>query len=411
MSLRDLKIHDRTLEEIMKDIPLSFKIMMAAGLLFIAMTLVYVPYVYVTFGEEDEFVPPLAIQGLKNNVIGTLDPSIAYDGKKHMMAFTAATIEGRNLDSIRTEIFIARDRRPPRCITWTQTNVPFETKAETIIGPDGRTPVAKGFWRIETPSLVYDPDDPGKEWKLYAYKYFWAGKTDLARLYGAIVYRYSASPDMPNSWSTEQWVFGASENAPPFPYSQIVQTHLSRLHPSLQNIYFYSRPSVVYVDKTLVMTLSAFVKGKMTPDRVIMIASKDHGRTWHYLGTPLQDTMLPQIKAGDSTYTLLQGATLLLDRGVPYLAAVLGNDRTEGRGTFVFGFDNISAASLAKDSAGNPLLLNHIPLSSELPTNVGGGFAAFNEDCTESGLISAEMSGVRRRYSVFRTEQPLLPRP
>ena len=409
MSLRDVKIHDKTLEEIMKDIPLSFKIMMFTGLLFIAMTIVYVPYVYFTFGDEKDIVPPLVIHGLDKDIVGTLDPSIAYDGKQHIMAYTAATAPNGNFADVKTEIFIARDRRIPRCTSWSQANIAFPTKAVTIIGPDGQTPVAKGIWRTETPSLVYDPDDPGKEWKLYAYKYFWAGKTDLARLYGTIVYRYASDPGSVNAWSTEEWVFGASEQAPPFPYAQVVQTKLSTLHPSLQDVYFYSRPSVVYIDKTLVMSLSAFVAGKQTPDRVIVIASKDHGRTWHYLGTPLQDSMLPDIKNDTDKYTTLQGATLLLNAGVPYLAAVFGNRRTDGDGTFIFGFDNISSASLIKDSNGKPLLLNHIPLSSALPTNVGGGFTAFNDNCTESGVITAEMSGVRRRFSIFRTEQPLLP--
>ena len=410
MSLRDIKIYDKTLEEILKDIPMSFKIMMVAGLSFVAFTIIYVPYVYFTFGDKNDVIPPLVIQGLDRNVIGTLDPSVAYDGDHLFMAYTAASLQSAQVSDIKTEIFIARDRRLSRCTSWSQSNIPFPAKAVTIIGPDGQTPVDKGFWRIETPSLVYDPDDPGKEWKLYAYKYFWSGKTDLARLYGAIVYRYASNPDIEASWSTEQWVFSASEQSPPFPYSQIVQTKLSQLHPSLANVYFYSRPSVVYIDKTLVMSLSAFVKGKQTPDRIVMIASKDHGQTWHYMGTPLQDTMLPAIKTETGKYTLLQGATLLLSDGMPYLSAVFGNSKTEGDGSFIFGFDNISAASLAKDQNGNPLLLNHIPLSSEVPTNVGGGFAAFNEGCTQSGVIAAEMSGVRRRYSIFRTEASLLPK-
>ncbi len=406
-----MKIYDKTLQEILRDIPLPFKIMMVAGLLFIAMTIIYVPYVIVTFGDKEDFVPPLQVDGLKKENIGILDPTISFDGEKHFMTYTAVSKPASGSQAIRTEVFIAREKRFLQCTRWIQTTLPFPTKGETIIGPDGSTPVASGFWRIETPSLVYDPDDKGKEWKLYAYKYFWAGKTDLARLYGAIVHRYTSDPADPDGWSTEEWVLGSGAQSPPYPYSQIVQTNMADLHPSLTDVYFYARPSVVYIDKTLVMSLSAFVMGKQTPDRVVVIASKDHGRTWHYLGTPLRDTMVPQIKTDTGSYSLLQGATLVLHQGVPYLAAVLGNARIEGAGTFIFGFDNISAGSLIKDDKGHPLLLNHIRLSSQLPTNVGGGFAAYHDSCTGSGVISAEMSGILRQYSIFRTEKPLLEKP
>ena len=406
-----MKIYDKTLSEILQDIPLPFKIMMVAGLLFIAATIIYVPYVIATFGDKEAFVPPLVIENMTGNTVGVLDPAVAFDGRRHFMAYTAVNPPLGNAQDLRTEIYFAYDKQPTNCTTWRQISTPFPTRGETLIGPDGKTPVASGIWRIETPGLVYDPDDKGKEWKVFAYKYFWAGRTDLARLYGAIVYRYTADPLKADGWSTEQWVLSAGAQSPPFPYSQIVETKLSDLHPSLADVYFYARPSVVYIDKTLVMTLSAFVMNKQTPDRIIMIASKDHGRTWHYLGTPLRDAMLPAIKTDAGDYNVLQGASLLLNNGVPYLAAVFGNDRIGAAGSFVFGFDNISKASLAADKTGNPLLLNHIRLSSALPTNVGGGYAAFDDACAQSGVITSEMSGIRRSYSIFRTEKPLLPLP
>lgn len=405
-----MKIYDKTLSEILQDIPVPFKIMMLAGILFIIATIIYVPYVIVTFGDKGDFVPPLVIENLDQETVGMADPAIAFDGTRHFMAYTGVRPSLKVAQDVRTEIFFAYDKKPNNCITWRQISTPFPTKQETIIGPDGKTPVASGIWRIETPGLVYDPDDKGKEWKIFAYKYFWAGKTDLARLYGAIVYKYTSNPMKLDGWSTEQWILSASPQSPPFPYSQIVETKLSDLHPSLADVYFYARPSVIYIDKTLVMSLSAFVMNKQTPDRIILLASKDHGRTWHYLGTPLRDSMLPGIKTDTGSYSLLQGASLLLQDGVPYLVAVFGNKRIEAAGSFVFGFDNISKGVLIADKAGNPLLLNHIRLSSALPTNVGGGYAAYSDFCVKAGVIASEMSGIRRRYSLFRTSDPLLPR-
>lgn len=408
-----MKIYDKTLPEIFQDIPLSYKIMMVCCALFIALTIVYVPYVYVTYGDKDKTVPPLLIDGHEPGVLGNLDPSIAFNGRQHALAYTALSTPNVNTSDLRTEVFLAVARNMGKCVRWRHSSIPFATRAETLIGPDGSTPVTRGFWRIETPALVYDPDDKGKEWKLYAYKYFWAGKVDLARLYGAIVYRYTSDITGSITWSTEEWILGAGEQSPPFPYSQVVQNNLDTLDPSLKSVYFFSRPSVVYVDKTIVMSLSAFVKGKQTPDRIIMIASKDHGKTWHYLGTPLRHDMIggitTEINGQKQNYTLLQGASLILQDGIPYLAAVLGNKDIESNGTFIFGFDNISSASLIKDAKGGPALLNYIPLNSGIPTNVGGGYATYHQSCKETGLITSEMSGIRRTYSIFRTDKPALP--
>lgn len=408
-----MKIHDKTLPEIFKDIPLSYKIMMALGALFIALTIVYVPYVYFAYGQKKNVVPPLSIDGHESSVLGILDPSIAFNGKQHALAYTALSAPNIDARDLRTEVFLAAARNAGKCVRWRHSSIPFANRAETIIGPDGVTPVTSGFWRIETPALVYDPDDKGKEWKLYAYKYFWAGKVDLARLYGTIVYRYTSDISGAIQWSTEEWVLSASEESPPFPYSQVVQNRLDVLHPSLKEIYFYSRPSVINIDKTLVMSLSAFIKGKQTPDRIILIASKDHGKTWHYLGTPLRHNMLDgittKIKNKEQKYTLLQGASMVVHDGIPYLAAVLGNETIESNGTFIFGFEDISTGRLIQDSKGGPALLNHIPLNSVIPTNVGGGFATYDQACKETGLIMSEMSGIRRAYSIFRSDKPVLP--
>lgn len=408
-----MKIYDKTLPEIFKDIPLSYKIMMVCSVLFILLTIFYVPYTYVTYNNKSKFVPPLNVEGHESTVLGIMDPSIAFNGQYHALAYTALSAPNNEAQDLRTEVFFAPAKNPGKCIKWRHTSIPFASRAETIVGPDGITPVTSGFWRVETPALVYDPDDKGKEWKLYAYKYFWAGRVDLARLYGTIVYRYTDNIAGVVKWSTEEWILSASEQSPPFPYSQVVQNRLDALHPSLKDVYFYSRPSVVYIDKTLVMALSAFIKGKQTPDRIVMIASKDHGKTWHYLGTPLSQEMITGMKTDTDgqaqTYSLLQGANLVLQNGIPYLAAVLGNDRIESNGTFVFGFDNISAGSLIKRADGKPALINHIQLNSAIPTNVGGGFATYDQSCKEAGLIISEMSGIRRAYSIFRTEKPVLP--
>jgi len=46
---------------------------------------------------------------------------------------------------------------------------PFFAKAHKL----GSSAI-QGMWHHEVPTLVYDPDDPGREWKVFWHKYFFA---------------------------------------------------------------------------------------------------------------------------------------------------------------------------------------------------------------------------------------------
>jgi len=400
-----MRIYDKDLKEIYTDVPWQYKIVIWAGLAFIALTIIYVPYVYYNLGKHEEKPTVLFIPNKPKYVLGILDPSIAYNGNNFFLAHTVvlkSDLEENNF--IPTEVRIAA--ASGLCHSWSMLTGGFSTRTEEIIGPDAKTPVKKGVWRVETPSLVYDPNDKGREWKLYAYKYFWAQDVPLARLYGVIVYKYASEEDIVGGkWSNEEWALSASDQAPPYPYNQIVKSYLNKLSPALSDVYFYARPSVINIDDTLVMSLSAYIKGRDTPDRIVMIASKDHGKTWHYLGTPLKHDDVPAVK---EKMTTLQGATLIVYNKQPYLAAVLGNADVIATGTQILGFSNISKATLMTDkTTGKPVILNQIPLQSTL-TKIGGGFATYNDSC-KSGLITAERSGDSGRYEIFETRRLPLP--
>jgi hypothetical protein len=400
-----MRLYDKTLKEIYGDVPWQFKIVIWAGLAFIALTIIYVPYVYYNLGKHEVRASVLSIPNKPKYILGALDPSIAYNGHNFFLAHTVV-LQSDIADNsfIPTEVRIAVGSN--YCHSWGMLTGGFVTRAEEIIGPDAKTPVKKGVWRIETPTLVYDPDDKGREWKLYAYKYFWAQDVPLARLYGVIVYKYASEENiLSGKWSSEEWALSASEESPPYPYNQVVKATLNKINPALADVYFYSRPSVINIDNTLVMSLSAYVKGRDTPDRIIIIASKDHGKTWHYLGAPIKHDDVPAIK---EDMTTLQGGTLIVHNKQPYLAAVFGNDKVAATGTQIFGFSNISKATLLNDQVtGKPMILNYIPLHSRL-TKIGGGFATYNDAC-KSGVITAERSGDSGRYEMFQTQRLPLP--
>jgi hypothetical protein len=279
-----------------------------------------------------------------------------------------------------------------------------------------------GTWRAETPTIVYDPDDRGREWKLFAYKYFWTGDPadamEVAHRFGVIAYKYTS--DLNKDWSTEQWLFSPAPGSPPAPYGQMVLLQLSRLDPSLQNIASYARPSAVYKNGTLVLTLSAFTKGELepehkdgympphmqalTPDQIIMIASSDHGNSWRYVGTVLQKSDLPGMaKKGALPFTQIAGATLLEQNGQVYLAASLGNEQQRGAGTFILGFDNFFSGTLRRDpETGKPLILNEIPLK-KVSGAVGGGMAAYNDACGKNGVLQTQQVGTTLHFQINKT--------
>lgn len=387
-----MKIYGQDLRAVFGQVPWQYKIVIVVGVIFVASLLVYLPYQLLSAVTRAPQPAPLQI--LSQASAGMLDPSLAYDPvrRRVLMAYVAEELDA----TFRVRLAQASGQD---CQRWLGMEGGFEARRDEILAPDSQTVFRTGSWRIETPALVYDPDDHGREWKLYAYKYFWPENPDhklkIAQHYGMIVYKYATDPD--KGWSSEQWLFSPGVDYPPAPYDQMVLLKLNDLHPSLKDIVAYSRPSVVYKDGALVMTLSAFT-GAATPDRIIMVISRDHGRSWAYAGTPL--------RAGESQgYPVLAGATLVEQAGKVYLAAVLGDSVRSGQGTFIFGFDDLFRGRLQREAKTDaPVLLKQIPLHSAAPGPRGGGFAAYSEACPD-GLLTGEQSATAPRFQIFRTYQ------
>ncbi len=288
------------------------------------------------------------------------------------------------------------------CSDWVErTEGGIDGKNDDILAPDGQTVLRSGAWRAETPALVYDPDDHGREWKLYAYKYFWTpdprDAMQVARRYGLIVYKYASNPF--EEWSAEQWLFSPAPGYPPPPYEESILLHLNRLDPSLQNVTAYARPSVIYKGGALVMTLSAFTGDTELPDRIIMIVSLDHGNSWRYAGTVLQQSDLAAL----DPEARLAGATLVEQGGQVYLAAILGVEKQHGAGTFIFGFDDFSKGLLQRDAKGAPAVLHQMPLPLGGQGSIGGGAAAYNDACN-SGMLVTEQVGNSANFQIYHTK-------
>jgi hypothetical protein len=397
-----VKIHGQNLSDVLRRIPWQYKIVCAAGAAFILMAIVQVPRMLagMTLLPPEPPFKPVQISGGGAAPQGALDAAIARNPaeSRAWMAYTAQKPSAHPAGEMEVRLASAKIHKEG-CPVWKALpGALFISKPDTLLAPDGQTPLRAGAWQAETPALVYDPDDPGRAWKAYAYKYFRAGTrdmTEVARRYGVISYRYAAKPEGP--WSVEQWLFSAAAGYPPPPYEQLVQLHLSRLSPQLMDVVAFARPSVVYRKRMLAMTLSAFTAagGTAALDRVVMIVSLDHGNSWRYAGAVLRRSALPK------PYTQIMGASLVQHGGEVYLAAALGDDRQRGQGTFIFGFDDFASGTLSHDAAGLPAVLRHLPLP-EPAGAIGGGAAAYAEPC--GGLMQSAQVRSTPSFQLYQTK-------
>lgn len=407
-----MKIYGKNLPEILAEMPWQLKIIVMVGMMWIPFALIHATYIFSTIGKS--LIKPGMVNfgGAPINA-SVADPSLVAtpDQKNVYMALTIIThFEDKNNRDGRWApgIHIASSRQP--CKVWTYVGTAAPATHEVVIGPDGVNPLdpdsPEANWWLEQPSLVYDPGDPGREYKLYYYKYLWLDNDEkskaLSRIYGMIAYRYAMSPDM-RQWSQEQWIFSAKAKTadfhgnPPDPYNSLIQYHLDDFDPSLKDMWFYSRPSVALYQGVLYMTLSGFTQSGMTPDRVILLNSPDHGRTWHYVGKILDAADAAKM----GPYTKLGGGTLIEKGGKIYFSAVLGDAKVEADGAFVIPFDDIAKAALQRDKNGAPVVINHIGRVSVKPSNLGGGYAAYSDAC--KGVYVSEFSGLKQNIHIFQT--------
>ncbi len=397
-----MKLYGKTLREIFALLPFQYKAVTVIGVVFIFYTFFYVYGVAHRNLNKPRKIYAIKVVNKPENLSGMLDPSIAYNFKKNelLMAYTAS-YDASSMRHVR----LASGSKG-KCTSWIYKGNGFEGKSYSLLKTDAETVFRNGVWRIETPSIVYDPDDEGKEWKLFAYKYFWSPSDDIgtaveiAKHYGMIVYKYASEAN--KEWSAEQWLFSPAPNYPPQPYQRMVKLHLNKLHSDLSGVTSYSRPSVVYKDGYLLMALSAFTN-KETPNRIVMIASPDHGQSWIYLGSPIAESDVLNIE----NYTRLAGATLMQKKDNVYLSAVFGDENTRNRQTYIFEFSNINKAKLKRRQDNKLKVVNEIDYTQSISGTIGGGFSAYNEACEDSFFIAEQNAG-NRSFKIFKSHKSLI---
>jgi hypothetical protein len=393
-----MKIYGKTFGEVYNILPWTYKTVIVVGFAFIAFVVIHT--ISLLFIGDPQKVPAAFIFPGEDNNASFYDPAIAADPVmgRVWMAFSSIQPVVHAEAAVAPAVRLAFSEAPCKLWQLLPPSAGLRASNDSVVAPDGETTIAAGVWRYETPAVVFDPDDPGQEWKFYAYKYLWTADQNFqaARRYSVIVYSSAAKPEL--GLSAEKWMFSAKADYPPAPYADLVAVKLDSLDPSLADVTMYTRPSALYVNGVILMSLSAFTD-KQAPDRVIMISSSDHGKTWQYMGTPL--TAADAARVG--SYTHLGGATLLRQGERIYLSAVFGDAQVAGMGTYVFSFDDIMHGSLKRDEkTGAPVTVQYMPRHSLQPTDVGGGYAAYTDACP-FGMLTGEHSGVRKMFKLFKT--------
>jgi hypothetical protein len=209
---------------------------------------------------------------------GIYDPSIEYD-QNGTGWMTYSPVEAP--EYVHTHLAKSIDNGK----TWTYVKTINQAINGTII-LENETEI-NGVWRHEVSTIVNNPDDSGKEWKIFWHKYFtippYEAENRLFQ-YGWIAYKYAPHPTGP--WSEEIPLFGAGI-FPPKPYDTVID--LSGLHEDLNEFVVYSEPGSIVVDDILYLSLNGHViKNGQNIGKTILISSADHGNTWQYVNTLLE---------------------------------------------------------------------------------------------------------------------------
>ena len=349
--------------------------------------------------------PYLVIRG-ENGRHGVYDPSLAYDkeNNKSFMVYSSIITEKDNriitqftkknpYDGISINLAVSEDSGT----TWNKENVVFQTKSGEVISEKQTQEIfargTKGMWRYEQPTIIHTPKDIGKEWKVYAYKYFWDDNFKNARNQGIIVYKYASNPL--GEWSDEIRLFGANNKYPLKPYNDNVAIKLNKLSKDLNGINFYSDPSAVYAGGIIFMSLTGYVDG-LTPEKTILISSTNYGKSWSYMGTIL-DRNDAQYFGNDSS--LLSNSTLIMQNNKLYLSIVYGDWQVKGKGFAIMAFSDLIKGQIKRDD-GEPEIIIDQPAFENFLSFPGISKIAYNENLQDLGVLMPQVN--RESGTVFR---------
>lgn len=334
---------------------------------------------------------------------GVADPSIEYDQNGiGWMAYSAVDGTGK-FSHVSTHLAKSTDHGK----TWAYVST-INPSTRDMLYPTLPVMIKKygskieGTWFQEVCTLVHDPNDPGKEWKLFWHKYFMRPKLGAAgRMlqYGWIAYKYASDPA--GGWSEEIPLFGAGI-FPLKPYK--ARFNLNKLHPDLAEFVTYTEPGSLIKDDVLYLTLQGhIIKGKTNIANIILIASHDHGKTWKYVST-----LLKHEDAHDFGGIWFSASSLVEEGGRVFLFACPEDPKSKfrhHRGTVIFEFDDITRGKLKRNKKGNLIVHKYLK-----PSLTSGGQSDYDQQNTYGGIVMFQLNfaAYPKVYQIFNTKGRML---
>lgn len=318
---------------------------------------------------------------------GAFDPSIQYgrDGRTGWMVYSALGGTIRPSNPFVASTLLARSTDNGRSWTYVQTiNSPIDT-IQSVKGKE-----LEGIFKYEVPTLVYHPEDRGREWKLFTHKMFWSPKgRKTAKVNGVtyafkgnrhsagwITYRYASDPA--GDWSEEVELVS-------FPPGSPAAVDLRELSGDFRKVRGYSEPGSLSKDGVLYLSLSAYSRRKKD-QFIFLIDSRDGGRTWNYVGK-----LLDMKDAKALGYDFLLASDMAEENGRVYLIVTPGDKKIPYRGAMVIRFDDLAGGTLRRDGDGKLIVVKHVEPAEYLSPR-GAGPATYDAANTNGGIVMGQVA-------------------
>jgi hypothetical protein len=340
--------------------------------------------------------PELTIRG-DDAPNGIYDPSVEY-GRDGTGWLAYSAVKAGPDGEVHTRIARSDDRGR----TWTRVADVNRPAPVAVRLPNGIS--VNGRWWHEVPTLVHDPDDRGRAWKLFWHRYVarmpHRNPDDRLFAFGWIAYRHAPSPAGP--WSDEVALIGAG----PFPLApHATRFKIGDLHPALERYIVLTEPGSLYHRGVLYLSLQAArapQPGRAEHD-IVLIASDDHGERWRHVAVVLE---AGEARAfGGDFFT---GSSLVVEDGRTFLLLSLelhGKPSLQHRGTVVFEFADIGRGTLKRGPDGRPRLIKRIDARL-----AGGGQSDYDAQNTGGGIIMPQfdLRNLPRAFRLFNTGQRIV---
>ena len=241
----------------------------------------------------------------------------------------------------------------------------------------------------EVPSLVYVPDDIGKEWKLLWHKYLSVptptekdknGRTRVVS-YGWIMMKEASSPEQLDT-AEEIKLFGTGDAVEParFDFDDYVGDKDLVISSISEQGTLY-KDGILYVS----MAWAGIPLKEEHHGTIFLVKSEDYGKTWDFVNKLIIPRDMENL-GFDTSF-----ASALADEQNRVFLLVAPMERGKGHaGTLIFEFDDLEQGTLKKDENNN--LIVHKYFKPSLSDYINSGQSDYDKYNTYGGLVMPQQS-------------------